>query len=821
MNIKIRLIINVAIVFVSMVIIVFSALYGIQSIKKNITDLTQRTTPYQIKAINQQRALQAHAANLISISSLTAKEEYNRLKESVTASLEHVKRASEELAKLKGEGSSDDREISDITKQVLINVEQKLSAEEATSSAVKAIKGKLVEASKKMKDLDNSIRRLQQNTSAAMIAGVDTVMGANQQVNSLIIVRDGLKDLNIYVSKIPTTLDKRPVAVLRDNVSSATKNILAALKNIKGIDKTVQEFTQRINSINENVTGAKGLAALQLQYISEENDALKENIEALARQVGYDIAYMMPTIEREINSANNILKANTATMSKNINSFTDTNNILAAASSLALLNATIESHINHSISLKRSDEFNSASATVMGLFSQANDISKKLKDLLTKSGYTEEQKLLSSSMSALSAVQQEYLSAASKIRDALKSFEELESLNSKMKEIVAKQLEESNRAVSMAGINQEAAIISVNKVAGNTIYMVVIVGIISVVVATTIGGWIGRSIAKPIKITANMITDISKGDLTKRLDIQSKDEIGVLCRSFNDLVIKLHNSISQVANKADIVVSSATELSATAEELSNHSKIQSNEAVSLSTAAEEMSATALSVAKDAQTSATFAEETKREAMEGEKVIKEAIDGIKAIKNSITEISSSINGLIKSSQKIGEVTAVIKDIADQTNLLALNAAIEAAQAGEKGRGFAVVADSVRQLAEKTTLATSEIAEIIKSLQNSVSKSSQAMREGIEDVNRVVQRANKAEESLRVIVARIEKKTELIQQMATASNEQSTTVDSMVSNINSVARAAKEFSERTAQIAKTAEDLDRVAAELQAIVRQFRI
>lgn len=821
MNIKIRLIINVAAVFLSMVIIVFSALFGIQSIKKHITELTQRTTPYQIKAINQQRALQGHAANLISISSSTTKEEYNKLKEPLSASLEQVKKASEELAKLKGEGLSDDREISDITKQVLINVDRKLSAEEATGNAVKSIKSRLVEASKKMKDLDNSIRKLQQNTSTAMIGGVDTVMGTNQQVNNLIAVRDGLKDLNIYISKIPTTLDKRPVAVLRDNVSSTVKNTLAALKNIRGMEKTVQEFTQKINSINENVTGAKGLASLQLQYISEESESLKENIENLSRQAGYDIAYMMPTIEREINNANNILKANTATMSKNINSFTDTNSILAAASSLSLSNATIESYINHSIGLKKVDEFNNASAAVTSLFSQANDISKKLKDLLAKSGYADEQKLLASSMSALSSVQQEYAAASSKIRDALKSNEELESLNAKMKEIVAKQLEESNKAVSAAGVNQEAAIISVNKVAANTVYMVVIVGVIAVMIATILGGWIGRSIAKPIKTTADMITNISKGDLTKRLDIQSKDEIGVLCRGFNELVVKLHDSISQVANKADIVVTSATELTATAEELSARSQTQSNEAESLSSSAEEMSATVLSVAKDAQTSATFAEETKKEAIKGEKVIKEAIDGIKAIKNSITEISSSIGELIKSSQKIGEVTAVIKDIADQTNLLALNAAIEAAQAGEKGRGFAVVADSVRQLAEKTTTATSEIAQIIKSLQDGASKSSNAMKQGIDDVNRVVEMANKAEESLKVIVSRVEKKTELIQQMASASNEQSTTVDSMVANITSVAEAAKEFSSSTAQIAKTAEELDKVAAELQAVVRQFKI
>lgn len=821
MTIKFRLIINIIAVFVGMVIIVFSAFYGIQSIKKNIAELTQRTTPYQLKAVNQQRALQAHAANLISTSSSTTIDEYKRLKDAVLASLEQTRKASDDLALLKGEKTSELREIADITKLVLENVERRLEAEEATASAVKSIKDRLTEASKKMKDLDMSMRKLQQNTSKAMISGIDNVMGANQQVTNLITVRDGLKDLNLYIAKIPVSNDKRPVAVLKDNIITTVKTTLTALKNIKGLDKTEQEFTQKINSINENAAGPKGLASLQLRYLNEEDDSLKEPIEALAKQAGYDIAYMMPLIEREINNANTILKTNTGAMTKNINSFADMNTIIALASSLSLTNASIESNINHSISLKRTDEFNSASSTVTSLFSQTNDIGKKLKDLLTKGGYADEQKILTSTMGALSSVQQEYSAAADKIRTTLKSKEELEALNAKMKEIVAKQLEQSNKVVADAGVNQEAAIISVNNAANSTVYMIGIIGILSVVITLSLGGWISRSITKPLKATSYLITDISKGDLTKRMEMKSNDEIGKLCRGFDELVAKLHKSISQVAEKVEVVVTSSTELAATAEELSSRAESQSEQAEALSTAAEEMSATVLNVTKNAQATSNYAEETKKEAAKGEKVIKEAIDGIKIVKKSIVDMSSSVDGLLKSSQKIGEVTAVIKDIADQTNLLALNAAIEAAQAGEKGRGFAVVADSVRQLAEKTASATSEIAGIIKSIQDGVSKSSQGMSQSIQEVSKVVEMANKAEESLKGIVARVEKKAELIQQMAAASNQQSTTVDSMVSNISNVAEVAKDFSSSTTQIAKTAEELDKVAIELQSVVKQFKL
>lgn len=826
MTIKTKLTLNTVAALAAMVIVVGTAIFGTRLIKSNITELTQRTAPYQIKALNLQRALQSHATNLLSISSASSTEEYNKQSSNVSDSLSQVKKASGEMAQLKGESSPEDRSISDITKDVLEKVQLKITANDAAQSAADSIKGRLAQAAGKIKDLDMSIRKLQQGTSATMVQGVDGMMGENQQLNNLTTVRDGLKDLSLYILKIPVTSDKRSVATLRESVVAAAKTVVRALKGTKGIDKAADEIVPKMNVIQEKIAGTHGVARMQLQAINDEDNSSKDKIEAMAKEAGYEVTYLMPVVEREINTANTILKTSTGRMSRNISAFSDTNEILSYASALSLMSASIETHIIESIGCKKMNDLNRTVASISAFFAQADMAGRKLKDLLSKGNYKDELTTLNGYIGSLLAVRREFLGAEGvegKISTSIKTAEELDSLNNRMKDLVSKQLQESNKDVLVAGENQERAVISVNSVAGSTMFTVGTVGALSIVMGFFIASLVTGSITKPLVATAEMIQDISSGtgDLTRRLEAKNDDETGTVCKGFNELVGKLHKSISDVAEKVDTVVSSANELSATAEQLSRRSLEQAEQTTTLSAAAEEMSAVVLDVAKNAQSSAESAEETRQTAIMGEQVVREAIDGINVVAQSINDISLSISDLSKDSERIGEIASVIKAIAEQTNLLALNAAIEAARAGAQGRGFAVVADSVRQLAEKTAAATTEITGMIKSIQDGANKSASSMNKGTEDVKKVVEKANKAEEALKQIVEKVEKQTGLITQMAAASNQQSTTVDSMVENISQVAAASNEFASGTSQIAKTAEDLDRVAIELQGVVKQFRL
>jgi len=197
-------------------------------------------------------------------------------------------------------------------------------------------------------------------------------------------------------------------------------------------------------------------------------------------------------------------------------------------------------------------------------------------------------------------------------------------------------------------------------------------------------------------------------------------------------------------------------------------------------------------------------------------VSQAIDGMNRISASVMESARTIETLGKSSDEIGEIIAVIYDIADQTNLLALNAAIEAARAGEQGRGFAVVADEVRKLAERTTKATKEIASMIKSIQSDTDGAVKSMSAGTEEVEKGVSLVNQAGGSLDQIVEVVASVTDMIQQIATAAEEQSAAAEEISTNVEAVATITKETATGANQSSVATQELTRLASDLQQMV-----
>ena len=192
-----------------------------------------------------------------------------------------------------------------------------------------------------------------------------------------------------------------------------------------------------------------------------------------------------------------------------------------------------------------------------------------------------------------------------------------------------------------------------------------------------------------------------------------------------------------------------------------------------------------------------------------------------IAEAVHNSSYTIQALGANSNQIGEIIAVIDDIADQTNLLALNAAIEAARAGEQGRGFAVVADEVRKLAERTTKATKEIAAMIKSIQSDTSGAVASMESGTGEVERGVEMTRKAGEALKEIVNNVQHVSDMIGQIATAAEEQSAAAEQISTSIETIASVTKESAAGARQSSTACQELSRLALELQKMVGQFKL
>jgi len=334
---------------------------------------------------------------------------------------------------------------------------------------------------------------------------------------------------------------------------------------------------------------------------------------------------------------------------------------------------------------------------------------------------------------------------------------------------------------------------------------------------------ITRGITAPLGRMREMIKDIAQGegDLTKRLNESSKDELGETCRWFNVFVDKLQGIIGQVAQTTHQVASASLQLHKTADQMATGAEEVAAQVSTVATAGEEMSATSSDIAQNCQLAAEGSQQASAAALSGASVVDDTIVVMRSIAERVRNSAMAVESLGRRSDQIGEIVGTIEDIADQTNLLALNAAIEAARAGDQGRGFAVVADEVRALAERTTRATQEIGEMIKAIQQETKGAVIAMEEGVREVANGSEKAADSGKALEQILEKINTVNSQINEVATAAEEQTATTSEISNNMLQITEVVSQTSRGAQESAAAANQLSGFAEELQKIVGQFRL
>lgn len=331
-----------------------------------------------------------------------------------------------------------------------------------------------------------------------------------------------------------------------------------------------------------------------------------------------------------------------------------------------------------------------------------------------------------------------------------------------------------------------------------------------------------KMVIKPIQETVTMAEHIASGNLSvQEIDIKTHDEIGTLGKALNRMKNNLKDMIGKVKEGAGEVSAGAEDISKLSDSASSGTEKQTSQITQVVAAMEEMSSTITEVAKNTADAANSANKAKESAATGSKVVQSSIEGMERIAKSVESSAKTIKELGKSSNQIGEIVAVIDDIADQTNLLALNAAIEAARAGEQGRGFAVVADEVRKLADRTTKATKEIADMVKKIQRDTADAVAAMNEWNREVKNGVELSNSAGESLKQIVGLAQNVTDMVNQIATATEEQSAASEEITSNMGNISNVSKETATGASITSEAAKNLKRLSDNLQKLVAQFKL
>ncbi|WP_122034025.1 methyl-accepting chemotaxis protein [Aliivibrio sp. EL58] len=317
-------------------------------------------------------------------------------------------------------------------------------------------------------------------------------------------------------------------------------------------------------------------------------------------------------------------------------------------------------------------------------------------------------------------------------------------------------------------------------------------GLVSSIIGITIIFILARQIGNTLMNLTSRFENIAQGDgdLTQRIEVTSKDEIGQLAFWFNTFIEKVQNTLHNAKETAELVSQSSMNTMTETEKSQIKLQNQVNEVTQLATAINEMSATAQEVASSALQAATAASQIQASSEEGQKIMDNAAASVEELASFINEAQEQVVNLAASSNDIQKILLEIGGIAEQTNLLALNAAIEAARAGEYGRGFAVVADEVRNLASRTQSSTQEINNMLAVLQQNTHSIVTVMDSSQKQAFATKEETLIAQENLKEISTAILVANDMNNQIASAAEEQSSVSEEINRNVTSINEAADE-------------------------------
>ncbi|MFH1744344.1 MAG: methyl-accepting chemotaxis protein [bacterium] len=321
-------------------------------------------------------------------------------------------------------------------------------------------------------------------------------------------------------------------------------------------------------------------------------------------------------------------------------------------------------------------------------------------------------------------------------------------------------------------------------------------------------------------VIAAMAERVAQGNLDIELGGEGRVSIGIM-GSVADMTRSLREQIGEISEGAGVLASSAKEITALSAQLVA-SSTESSTAVSQTTStAEEVRQTAQTTTEKAKQISTGFQETVQISQEGDKSTEEATKQMNLIREQMESVAESIVRLSEQSQMVGEIISSVDDIAEQSNLLAVNAAVEAARAGDQGKGFAVVAEEIKNLAEQSKRATTQVRGILNDIQKATSNAVMVTEQGAKVVDIGSERTGAAGEAIRRLTDNVSESAQAASQIAAASNQQLAGMEQITQAMESIKQASEQNVSGTRQLEEASRNLEELGEKLQELVRRYKV
>ena len=374
---------------------------------------------------------------------------------------------------------------------------------------------------------------------------------------------------------------------------------------------------------------------------------------------------------------------------------------------------------------------------------------------------------------------------------------------------------------------------------GTFIWVVMIITVIGLLVSLLFGFMVRRSITAPVNDLVTMSKDIAQGegDLTKRIMVAGKDELGELSTWFNMFLQRLNNMVVEVKKHASNINVSSQEMALGNQDLSNRTHQQSSSLEETATAMEEINSIVQNNAEDAKNANEITQKAQQSVVDSRTELLETVNKsidtnqemLQNLQQTNTSVVEAMEEIMESSKKIEGITTLMNDIAFQTNLLALNASVEAARAGEHGKGFAVVASEVRKLAHRSAKASTEIGVLIQTSLERINSGRKLVKDGEQGMDEMRTKIENMLNNLKVesdsnlngILQSVKEVSEVMENIKVASQEQAEGVDQINRTIADMDRITQENSALVEQNTTASQHMAEEAEQLQTLLNTFKV